>query len=167
MRIRSVKPEYWKDARLHNTPGITANVREFYIGCWGLADDAGWLRWDVPAIGAELYAYRSARQREANVARWGDMLGKLGRLKILDCGHAFVQNLARHQRVGGNRTDFIAKEHARCVPVHTDMDQSIQTWKGGEVKGGEGKEREVDFSDDLTNITDPALRARLLAKVKA
>lgn len=168
MRIRSVKPEYWKDARLHNTPGITADVREFYIGTWGLADDTGWLRWDIPAIGAELYAYRPARTREHNIAQWSERLVKLRRLVIGDCGHAFVPKLSQHQRIGGNKTDHIAREHQRCAlpqSVRTDTDKDGQVRTGGEVKGGEGKEREVDFSNDLTNITDPTLRARLLAKV--
>ena len=139
LRIRSVKPDYWKDARLHNTPGITADVREFYIGLWGLADDTGWLRWDVPAIGAELYAYRSAHRREAHVAEWGSRLVRLERLAIIGCGHAFIPKLSQHQRIGGNRADHIAREHRECTPVHTSTDQSVPV--GREGGKGEGKGR--------------------------
>lgn len=167
MRIRSVKPDYWRDARLHNTPGITADVREFYIGCWGLADDTGWMRWDVPAIGAELYAYRGTKRREANVTDWAERLVRLERLVIVACGHAFVPKLSKHQRIGGTKADHIAREHRQCAPVHTSTDESGQVRKEGEVKGREGKDREVDIPNDLTNITDPTLRARLLAKSKA
>lgn len=163
MRIRSVKPDYWKDARLHNTPGITSDVREFYIGLWGLADDTGWLRWDIPAIGAELYAYRSARGREARIQDWANRLAALDRLVLTDCRHAFIPKLSQHQRIGGKKADHIAQEHRHCVPVRTDTDQSGPVRKEREGRGGEVKEGEVDIPD-LTNITNPELRARLLRK---
>lgn len=159
MRIRSVKPAYWTDAKLHNTPGISAAVREFYIGTWGLADDAGWLRWDVSEIGGELYRFRSVKTRERDVADWGQRLAGIGRLIIAECGHAYVPKLTTHQKVGGTKTDAVWKEHQGCAPVHvqTNMDESISfpTVRVGKV--GEGKDRE----GDLPNLpTDLAKRLR-------
>lgn len=167
MRIRSVKPDYWKDGRLHNTPGISADVREFYIGCWGLADDAGFMRWDVPEIAGELYRFRGVQRRERNVTEWARRLVALGRLMLLTCDHAYLPTLTKHQRLGGSRSEGVWKEHQQCIPGHvqtsTDSSESSPTVGKGEV----GEVKEGEFSEpDLTNITDPKLRQRLEAKVK-
>lgn len=118
MRIRSVKPEYWDDARLHNTPGITADVREFYIGTWGLADDLGWLKWNVPEIARTLYGYRGVKRRERQVIEYATKLVAIGRLHIYECGHAWVPNLSKHQHLAGTtrRVETVYKAHALCSP---------------------------------------------------
>ena len=47
MRIRQIKPDYWRDEVIAAMPD---SVARFYIGIWQEADDAGWLRWNVPEI---------------------------------------------------------------------------------------------------------------------
>ena len=39
MRIRQIKPSWWLDKDLQTR--LSADAREFYIGLWMLADDAG------------------------------------------------------------------------------------------------------------------------------
>ena len=128
MRIRQIKPSYWDDTRLHHTPGIGAEVREFYIGTWQLADDIGWLAWDVSAIAKQLYGWQSVTRRERNVREWGARLAGIGRLTIYECGHAYIPTLSKHQRIGGTKTEGVAKEHQKCViqpPSAGSMDESI------------------------------------------
>jgi hypothetical protein len=124
VRIRQVKPAFWTDVRIASLP---APVRLFYIGLWMQADDAGWFRWDVPQIGAELYSFEGRSKRERNVAAFGDALEDAQRLARLDCGHAFIPTLAGHQRLSGSTKQVrtIANEHERdCsrksphVPAH-------------------------------------------------
>ena len=138
MRIRQIKPDYWRDSRLHNTRGITADVREFYIGLWGVADDAGFLRWDVSEIAGELYRYRTVGRRERDVTAWTGRLTEIGRVVIMDCEHAYLPNLTKHQKVGGNRSEQVWREHQRCLPgqVQTKPDESISS---PPVSKGNGK----------------------------
>jgi hypothetical protein len=162
MRIRQIKPDYWRDSRLHNTRGITADVREFYVGLWGVADDAGFLRWDVSEIAAELYRYRTVITRERQVNTWSGRLVEIGRVVLMDCEHAYLPNLTKHQKIGGNRSEHIWRQHQRCLPgqVHTSSDESISSPTVGEGKGKERNGKVSDFDDALA-------RARMKAGGKS
>ena len=123
MRIRQIKPAYWLDKDLQTRP--PADVREFYIGLWMLADDAGWLEWDVSRIGAELYPYRSLEDRESFITASAATLAHLDRrhphLVILRCHHANIPKLTDHQRVGGRPVYTMKDAHARgCARMRAD-----------------------------------------------
>lgn len=113
MRIRQVKPEFWKDARMAE---LSEGTRLFYIGSWQLADDAGWIRWDVANIAAELYPFEVRKARENRVNRYSQSLVAQKRLHIHDCGHAQVPKMASHQHLAGTtrRVLTIANEHSGC-----------------------------------------------------
>lgn len=115
MRIRQIKPSWWLDKPLRR---LTADVREFYIGLWQLADDAGWLGWDVERIAAELYPYASVSHRERNVANWSVRLAELEpdspHLVIWSCGHAQVPKMAGHQRITGKQSLGVKERHLAC-----------------------------------------------------
>jgi len=91
-----IRPAYWTDADLHTR--LSADVREFYIGCWMEADDAGYIAWDPDRLGADLYPYRSLGWRRSHIAKWLGDLSIGGHLRLLDCGrHAVVPNLTKYQ----------------------------------------------------------------------
>lgn len=148
MRIRQIKPSYWDDTRLHHTPGISADVREFYIGSWQIADDIGWLVWDVSAIAKQLYGWQPVARRERNVREWGARLAAIGRLNIYECGHAHIPTLAKHQRIGGTKAEGAYREHAlKCVSPQSsaDLRKSPQTSDTvSNVTVGKGTERSPD-----------------------
>ena len=166
MRIRSIKPEYWNDPRLHNSPGITADVREFYIGLWGLSDDIGWLRWDVSQIGSELYSYRSVKVRERQVEEWGQRLANIGRIRIDPCGHAFIPKLTSHQRIGGTKSQTAWLQHQKCLSPQSSAEfREPPQGSGaeGEVRGGEVKEgKGSGGTKNLRSWTDGDLEAAYL-----
>lgn len=119
MRIRQVKPAYWRDSVLVT---VSAATREFYIGLWMLADDAGWLTWNVPEIGSELYSFEGRAKRERRIERMADELkvlpvekGKRPRLVVHDCGHAEVPRMPEHQHLAGStrRVLVVRDEHAK------------------------------------------------------
>jgi len=145
VRIRQIKPAWWldKDLRLR----LTADAREFYIGLWQLADDGGYLEWDVVRIAAELYPYGTGgsglfdadviTQREAAVAAWAKQLLELDagdpHLVIYDCGHARVPKMPGHQKLGGRPVYTVREAHARqCAPMRANA-------PAGKV--GKGRER--------------------------
>jgi len=91
-----IRPAYWTDADLHTR--LTADCREFYVGCWMEADDAGYIAWDPDRLGADLYPFRSLSWRRAHLAKWLVDLSVAGHLRMLDCGkHVVVPNLPRYQ----------------------------------------------------------------------
>jgi len=94
MRVRLIRPAYWTDADLHTR--LSADAREFYIGLWMLADDAGYVTWDIDRMGAELYPFEALAWRREHIPMWLDELDSHAHL--LDCGkHVLVPSLSRHQ----------------------------------------------------------------------
>ena len=121
MRIRQVKPEFWKDAKVAE---LSEGARLFFIGTWQLCDDAGWMRWDVPNIAAELYPFEGRASRERRVNRHAEALAALGRLHLHDCGHAQVPKMPSHQHLAGTtrRVTTVAQEHHKCITPATPRD---------------------------------------------
>lgn len=108
-----IRPAYWTDADLHLR--LTAEQREFYIGLWMLADDAGYLPWDPDRIGAELYPYRSPAWRAKRLTAWLAALGDHARL--LECRkHVLVPNLPRYQKPPRPSEQY-RQAHATCLHV--------------------------------------------------
>ena len=81
MRVRMIRPGWWTDADLHTR--LTADVREFYIGCWMQSDDAGYIAWDVDRIGADLYPFRPLTWRRTHLPKWIALLAESGHVVIL------------------------------------------------------------------------------------
>lgn len=96
MRVRLIRPAYWTDADLHTR--LSADAREFYIGLWMEADDAGYVSWDLDRIGADLYPYRPLGWRRRSLAKWIEGLAINGHIRVLECGaHAVIPNLPKYQ----------------------------------------------------------------------
>lgn len=142
MRIRQVKPDFWTDELMASLPDA---VRLFYIATWQLADDSGWLEWNIPEIGLRLYGYSARSRRERWVRDRGLVLVGVGRLVIHECGHAYVPNLTEHQRVGGRPVNTVHDAHARtCARLRADAPNGIGTVGKGTVgKGSEEKPPDV------------------------
>ena len=118
MRIRQIRPEFFTDPV---TAHLSAATQVAYIALWCVADDAGWLDWDVPQIGALVYPYKSVHARESAIVRAGAALVAVGRLRVLDCGCARIPTLETHQKIGGNKS-FTARDKHQKHEVQTRMD---------------------------------------------
>ena len=131
MRIRQIRPEFFTDPV---TAHLSPLAQITYIGLWCVADDAGWLAWDVPQLGALLSPYKSVRVRERAVEKAGQDLVEVGRLIIYPCGCALIPKLETHQKIGGNKSFTARDRHA----VHTRMDKSARnvTVSEGRVSNG-------------------------------
>ena len=96
LRVRLIRPAYWTDADLHTR--LSADAREFYVGLWMEADDAGFVAWDLDRLGAELYPFRPLAWRRRHLVRWGEALSINGHVRVLECGrHAVIPNLTKYQ----------------------------------------------------------------------
>jgi hypothetical protein len=149
MRIRSIKPAYWSDFDLHTR--LTPAEREFYIGLWQQADDAGWLSWDVHRIGAELYPYTAVPERESFIEAASVHLTSLDcdapHFVIFPCGHAIVPKMPSHQHLSGKPVYTTHAAHLKCPP----RDHPRET---AEARNGNGKEREVKGSNGMVARED-------------
>jgi len=169
-----IRPAYWTDADLHTR--LTAEQREFYIGLWMLADDAGYVAWDPERVGAELYPYRSPTWRARRLPAWLDLLGQHARL--LDCGtHVVIPNLPKHNHVPKPSYQN-QRAHDACMrhgaPHGTTGDNgaphgttSLREGKGREFKGTAPRDFEgstTTFQERMAaNGVDPAIPGRKTA----
>lgn len=140
MRIRQIRPEFFTDPV---TARLSIPVRLIYIGLWCVADDAGWLRWDVASIGAVLFPYDSTRHRERLLEDAGTRLIEAHRMTIHDCRCAHIPTLERHQKIGGNKS-FLARDEHR---THFSPDQSIPVRTSPPVTVGNGRVGNVTERD--------------------
>lgn len=138
MRIRQVRPEFFTDPVMAK---LSPAVRLTYIGLWCVADDAGWLRWDVPQIGALLYAFEPVKKREAHLEAARAELERTERLFLSDCGCARIPTLSKHQRVTGKRSFSAREAHGKHSPL-TDSPVTERNVTVGNVKGSSLTERQ-------------------------
>ena len=152
MRIRQVKPSFFKDARIAE---LSPAVRLTYIGLWMLADDAGYYRWDAAEAGLELYGYESRARREREVTAHLAALVAADRVVVLGeerfgyeaCPHIFIPTLTDHQRFGGptKRVTTYMREHADCprIPADARVSPPIPdpVRNGNGTESGKGTER--------------------------
>jgi hypothetical protein len=175
MRIRQVKPEFWKDPDLAKLP-LTARLA--YIGLWGLADDAGWLRLDVPSIALELFGYESRNRRERMIVGALEELVAAKRVESHECGHALIPTLVDHQRFAGEtkRVYTVLKEHRGCprVPAGNRGDEAPEHEPAGprgsprfpaavrnKERNGSGSKGQVDTARKRDDESESEFRLRV------
>ena len=135
MRIRAVKPIFWRDRELAK---LGDEARLFYIGLWMEADDAGYFRWNVDEIGADLYPFIPEKARLRKITRCVESLDAMDgqpRLEVMPCGHARLTRFVDHQKAGGGSriTTFYA-QHERCprlIPTNPDKSDFVGTYGTG------------------------------------
>ena len=118
MRGRYLMREYWSDSDLFLR--LDAAGRELYIGLWMLADDAGWMPRDVPAIAAALYRYEDRAPREAALKAGLDRLRELDKVISHRCC-LYLPAVERYPRAGNKSREHF-DEHQR----HSNGSKAIQ-----------------------------------------
>lgn len=141
MRIRQIRPEFFTDPVTGRLPPA---VQMTYVGLWLVADDDGWIDFDVAQIGAQLYPYKSVHARESLLLKGAAALAAVGRLAVMECGCARIPTLATHQRIGGNKS-YTARDKHQQHAVQTRMDLYARNVTLGNVTVGNGT-READAS---------------------
>ena len=147
-----IRPSYWTDADLHTR--LTAEQREFYIGLWMEADDAGYVAWDIDRLGAELYPFRSYTWRLKKLPQWLALLGA-SHARMLACGkHVLIPNLSRHNSPP-KPAYTVRKAHESCLshvaPHGTTGDHMAP---GGTSTVREGKGRDMKEGAQPRAIAD-------------
>ncbi|GAB3192053.1 hypothetical protein [Nesterenkonia suensis] len=102
MRIRSIKPEFWRSPDIRQ---LDWDDRLLFIGLWSYVDDNGVGRDDVPSIIGDLFAgdmFENPRETVARVSRGLQNLSEAGRIARYptekgDC--LYIVNWNKHQRI--------------------------------------------------------------------
>lgn len=160
MRIRQIKPSWWLDKELRRR--LSAEAREFYIGLWMVADDAGWIEWDIERIAAELYPYDQVARREKAVRNYAGALERLDadqpHLVIHECGHAQVPKMPGHQRNTGRLATTVSDRHKRVcshMRPHATTSGPVIGRVGKEERNGSGsgtvdaREAQSDYAAEV------------------
>lgn len=141
-----IRPAYWTDADLHTR--LTAEQREFYIGLWMLADDAGYVEWDPVRIGADLYPYRGLAWRTRRISEWVTVLGC--HVVMLPCGkHLIVPNLEKHQNVPRPSYPNRRAHEAKCAHMRPSAGRegNLREGKGRESESGAPRRADIDTGE--------------------
>lgn len=153
MRGRYLMREYWEDSDLFLR--LTSEQREVYQGLWMLADDAGWMPRDVPAISASIYRYEDRAVRESRVKTALGRLGDLGKVLSHRCC-LYIPAVEAYPR-SGKRTQEHWKEHERHSKGQ--IFKRIQTDSNG--LGSNGSHIEPDSNaSPVPSLPDLSSRAR-------
>lgn len=102
MRIRSIKPEFWRSVDIAALP---LEDRLFFIGLWSYVDDNGVGLDRVPIIAAELFADDLSRDPRETLARVSEGIERLSERGLVQRysddsrDYLHVSNWERHQRI--------------------------------------------------------------------
>lgn len=137
MRIRTVKPEFWKHPILTK---VDPMVRLLALALLNYADDEGYFYADPDAVRGDLMF----REDSKNVLGWLQDLSKLGYIQLCESPESGtlgkVINFTKHQRVDKPRDSSIAPLWDSKNILGTFQDDSKMAPAGKERKGKEGKE---------------------------
>lgn len=102
MRIRSIKPEFWRSTDITN---LTLEDRLLFIGLWSYVDDNGVGKDELPVVVADLFAgdmFRDPRETVARVSRGLSNLfsaGLIDRYQVDGKSFLMIVQWAKHQRI--------------------------------------------------------------------
>lgn len=102
MRIRSIKPEFWRSP---DVADLSIEDRLLWIGLWSYVDDNGVGKDHAPIIAADLFAFDLSRDAPDTLARVSRGLqhlsasGRITRYTLDGDDWLYVNNWSRHQRI--------------------------------------------------------------------
>lgn len=157
MRIRQVKPSFWVDKTM---AGLPEGTRLAYIGLWMLADDEGFIDWDVEQAAAELYPFEAVKRRERLLGERVVQLIDRGRVRsFTDCRCLHIPTLKGHQRVSGVRSTRYAEAHAKhSLLSHKQPPLSDSPGTVGNVTVGNGRERNGTVAPGASSFSQKVRR---------
>lgn len=97
MRIRSVKPEFWRDSVTGEWP---ADLSLFFVGLWCVADDEGCFEWDARLIRADIdpfdVKFGGLPKIEALLSRLASA-GRVRAYRVDEREYGIIPSFKRHQ----------------------------------------------------------------------
>lgn len=134
-RIRTIKPEFWTDAKIASLPKPTAL---FFIALWTFADDQGIVTDDPRTLSLQVPIYRSQDVEKMLKALWqaGLVLRSPGDGLVLVRGW-------HHQRIDRPRDGKFKGKEIKWLTWSDDTKPREQSTQGEERRGEEGSGEEL------------------------
>ncbi len=149
MRIRTIKPSFYKNEKLAELP---VEARMLFVGLWGLADRDGRLEYRPKYIKAEIFPYDSF-----DVAPILQALDEAGFIEVYMVGtETFIQviNFSKHQRISGKEADSTSEFPASPLKKGSGKKgkQRGSNGEAPETTGREGKGKEGKGTDTASAL---------------
>lgn len=91
-RIRSIKPQFWRDDKIATLKNKLAGY--FFIGLWSVADDEGKFKWNPKSIALELPIFRTKE-----VVTYLSELSQKGLIQKSECSQWGLITNWKHQKI--------------------------------------------------------------------
>lgn len=142
MRIRSIKPEFWRSTDISN---LSIEDRLLFIGLWSYVDDNGVGRFDTAIIAADLFAHDLARDPIETLSRVSTGCNRLAGQGLLTLYRSenqdfvFITNWEAHQRVNNpNKPRFPRPDAENATLLRPDVDPKENLPPGTGEQGNRG-----------------------------
>jgi hypothetical protein len=141
MRIRSVKPDFWRDR--DTTGRWPADMKLLYVGLWNVADDKGRFELDLDLLAADLDPFR---------VTWPDLPAVIEKIRLAGCltvyevdgrKYGFLPNFNKHQKPNNPSPSKLPEPYAGLpksfvsAPVVLPSGEEKESRGEGEGVGGE------------------------------
>ena len=151
MRIRSIKPEFW---RSDDIDALDWETRLVFIGLWSYVDDNGVGVYKMPNIVSDLFASDFYRDPTATLSRVSEALKQLESRSMIDLYRAgerdylYITNWDRHQRVNNpNKPRYPLPASDNSEPIEglsrSDVEphETVSPGAGEQRSRGAGEQR--------------------------
>lgn len=108
MRIRSIKPEFWRDEKIATLKNKLAGY--FFIGLWNVADDEGKFPFNPKALALQLPIFRSKE-----VVTYLSELSQKGLIMESECSQWGLITNWKHQKIDRPQVPTVKKESIQWV----------------------------------------------------
>lgn len=118
-RIRSIKPEYWKDGKIRR---MSDSCALFFIGLWNFCDDEGKCINDSLELASNMPRFKSQ-----HISKWIQTLFEVGSIQLsTDFKWISITNW-NHQKIDKPRLPQVRKEEIEWIPIPTaDLSANAQ-----------------------------------------
>lgn len=158
MRIRSIKPEFW---RSRDISGLSIEDRLLFIGLWSYVDDNGVGKYDIAIIAADLFAHDLSREPIETLSRVSEGINRLSTAHLVDLyeveNKAFIHisTWEQHQRVNNpNKPRYPLPTCANESLSRTDV-EPVETLPPGTVDQGNSGSGEQWNSSSALALSEP------------
>ena len=162
MRIRSIKPEFWRSSAISALP---IEDRLLFIGLWSYVDDNGVGKDKLSAIAADLFAddlERDAPETFARVSRGLARLSEAGRVvryAVAGADYLRVVNWLEHQRIDKPGKARYPSDDAEDAVIRESVAkprESVATGAGEQGNRGTGEKKNSPAPSVLVSAFDRA-----------
>ena len=163
MRIRSIKPEFWRSSDISK---LSIEDRLLFVGLWSYVDDNGVGVDKLAAITADLFAddlEREAPETFARVSRGLQNLSEAGRIiryTVDNTKYLSITNWGKHQRIDKPGKPRFPRPDAENVEIRESVARvSEKVAPGTEEQGNRGTgDKDTCPPATPSSVSDPANR---------